>query len=109
METRKQGGYGPRKWIFLPLMLIGMSLLITLVMLLWNWLMPAIFHLGTLSFWQAGGLLLLSRILFGSFHFRNHRDHKKAFSRHGLHHKLMQMNDEERDKFRQEWRQRCGM
>ena len=34
---------------------------------LWNWLMPALFGLPAISFWQALGLLLLSRILFGGF------------------------------------------
>lgn len=35
------------------------------VMLLWNWLMPVIFGLTTITFWQALGLLALSKILFG--------------------------------------------
>ena len=34
------------------------------IMLLWNWLMPAIFGLGTISFWQAFGLAFLSGLLF---------------------------------------------
>ena len=34
------------------------------VMSLWNWLMPAIFGLGTVTYWQAWGLLVLSSILF---------------------------------------------
>jgi hypothetical protein len=34
------------------------------VMLLWNWLMPVIFGLKTLTYWQAWGLLLLTSILF---------------------------------------------
>lgn len=38
-------------------------------MLLWNWLMPVIFGLPALSLWQALGLLVLMRILFGSFGF----------------------------------------
>ncbi len=33
---------------------------------LWNWLMPEIFALKTLTFWQSFGLLLLSNILFKS-------------------------------------------
>jgi hypothetical protein len=33
------------------------------VMLLWNWLMPAIFGLPTITYWQAWGLVLLSHIL----------------------------------------------
>ncbi len=36
-----------------------------IVMLLWNWLMPEIFGLKAVSYWQAWGLLLLSCILFG--------------------------------------------
>ncbi|CAM3402478.1 hypothetical protein [Zobellia roscoffensis] len=36
-------------------------------MYLWNWLMPEIFGLTTLTYWQAAGLLILSKIIFGSF------------------------------------------
>ena len=35
------------------------------VMALWNWLMPPIFGLHTITYWQAYGLLILSKILFG--------------------------------------------
>ncbi|MCK9424291.1 MAG: hypothetical protein M0Q38_17025 [Bacteroidales bacterium] len=38
------------------------------VMWLWNWLMPVIFHLGVITYWQAVGLAILGRLLFGSFH-----------------------------------------
>jgi hypothetical protein len=34
---------------------------------LWNWLLPEIFGLRPIAFWQALGLLALCRILFGSF------------------------------------------
>jgi len=34
---------------------------------LWNWLLPDIFGLRQITFWQALGLLALCRILFGSF------------------------------------------
>jgi len=37
------------------------------VLLLWNWLMPDIFSLRRLTFWEALGLLALCRILFGGF------------------------------------------
>jgi hypothetical protein len=39
------------------------------VMLLWNALMPEIFGLKTLSYWQAWGLLILSSILFKGMRF----------------------------------------
>ena len=33
---------------------------------LWNWLMPDLFHLPVVTFWQSWGLLGLSSILFKS-------------------------------------------
>jgi len=45
----------------------GLAFLFGLVvMLLWNWLMPEIFGLSRISYWQAWGLVLLSHILFKS-------------------------------------------
>lgn len=41
-----------------------------IVMLLWNWLMPAIFGLVEITYIQAWGLVLLSHILFKSGHSR---------------------------------------
>jgi len=43
------------------------------VQLLWNWLMPGIFGLREITYPQAAGLLLLSRLLFGRVGQR--RDH----------------------------------
>jgi hypothetical protein len=37
------------------------------VMALWNAVIPAVFGLPSIGFWQALGLLVLSRILFGGF------------------------------------------
>jgi hypothetical protein len=36
------------------------------LMILWNWLMPTIFGLTTITFWQAIGLNILATILFQS-------------------------------------------
>ena len=41
-------------------LLLGLPL-----MLLWNWLMPIIFGLPVLTFWQAVGINFLASILFG--------------------------------------------
>lgn len=38
-----------------------------LVMQLWNWLMPDIFGLGVITFWQAVGITILARLVFGGF------------------------------------------
>jgi hypothetical protein len=51
------------KFIVFAVVALGAVGLITFG--LWNALMPVIFHLPAISFWQAIGLLLLSRILFG--------------------------------------------
>ncbi len=34
------------------------------VMWLWNWLVPELFHLPAIGYWQAVGLLVLSHLLF---------------------------------------------
>lgn len=46
------------------------------IMLLWNWLMPMIFGLTTLTYWQSVGVLALASILFGRFggHSGDHDD-----------------------------------
>ena len=49
-----------------------------LVLLLWNWLMPAIFGLTTITFFQAFGLLVLSKILFFGFHRGGHPRHFRS-------------------------------
>jgi len=36
-------------------------------MLLWNWLMPDVFGLPILTYWKAVGILVMAKILFGSF------------------------------------------
>jgi hypothetical protein len=50
------------------------------VKLLWNWLMPPIFGLGEITYWQAFGLVILAKLLFGAFGHR-HRDHSNHFER----------------------------
>ena len=40
-----------------------------ITMWLWNWLMPEIFKLPAIGFWQAVGILLLAQILFKGGHF----------------------------------------
>ena len=48
---------------------VGMlALCSAVVMWLWNWLMPGIFKLPGIGFWQALGLLALSHILFKGGH-----------------------------------------
>jgi hypothetical protein len=96
-----------RIWIFFvapPAAVLFVFLFGELVKYLWNWLIPALFagaHL--ITFWQAIGLLLLCRILFGSWHSKNGSGPRRHWSR-----KWESMTPEEREKFRQRMRARCG-
>ena len=74
------------------------------ILQLWNWLMPALFGLPTLHFWQAVGLLALSRILFGKLGGFGGGPHW----RHRMGRRWEQMPPEEREKFAQGMRDRCG-
>ncbi len=49
-----------------------------IVMYLWNWLMPVIFGLPIITFWQAWGLVLLSHILFKVGSHRGHSGNYKS-------------------------------
>jgi hypothetical protein len=86
------------------MVIVGVFLFGNITMLLWNYLMPVIFHLPLISFWQALGLILLSKILFGGFR-GGPRFHAK---RDNLRQAWMNMNPEQREKFKQEWGGRCG-
>ncbi|HEV2275468.1 MAG TPA: hypothetical protein VGR96_14950 [Acidobacteriaceae bacterium] len=76
-----------------------------LVQGLWNWLMPPIFGLRLISFWQALGLFFLGKLLFGGFR-----------GRHGcggpwrkrMKERWASMTPEERERFRQGMQARCG-
>jgi hypothetical protein len=71
---------------------------------LWNILVPPIFGWHTITFWQALGLLLLSKILFGGFHRHAGRDHNRWKQR--MKDRWEQMTPEERETFRKGMR--CG-
>jgi len=74
------------------------------VMFLWNALLPEILGLKSISYWQALGLFALSRILFGNFGFGKRR--RPPFFNQQLREKFMTMSPEEKEKFKEEWRQR---
>jgi hypothetical protein len=56
---------------FIGLLCIVAVLLGYPLMLLWNWLMPDLFNLPVISFWQAIGLNILSSILFNHSTIKN--------------------------------------
>lgn len=85
------------------------------VKLLWNWLLPPLFGLRQVTFWHALGLLALCRILFGGFGFHGgSRSHSGMRSRIAermadrVGERWATMTPEERERFRQRVRERCG-
>jgi len=98
------------KLIFIaPLAMPGMMLFIVIggeiVLQLWNWLLPQLFGWRPITFWQALGILLLCRILFGGF--RLHGSGRSNFRRR-MQERCEHMTPEERERFRQRMRERWG-
>lgn len=88
------------------------------VMSLWNALLPALFGVPTVTFWQALGLLVLGRLLFG-FGFRPRGyggwGHRGGWGgpRHGdwrqkMEERWKSLTPEQRERYRQRWEARCG-
>ena len=99
-----------KKWIWLaPLAILAIVAFIALggevVRLLWNWLLPPIFGLREVTFWQALGILALCRILFGGFGCHGNQGSHFRGRMGGWREK---MTPEERERFRQGMRERCG-
>jgi hypothetical protein len=99
-----------KKWIILaPLAILALLLFIALggevVRQLWNWLLPPLFGWRQITFWQALGLLALCRILFGGW--GGHRGSRSKFRRR-MDERWGRMTPEERERFRQGMRGRCG-
>jgi hypothetical protein len=109
--------------LIVPAAVAGMALFVflggELVKFLWNWLMPDLFGWRTVTFWQALALLALCRILVGGFGIggRHHRRgpisgrvseriNDRFADRMGA--RWDAMTPEERDRFRQRVRDRCG-
>ena len=69
------------------------------IMLLWNWLIPDLFSGPVITFWQAAGLFLLSKILFG-FGKGSWKSHKGKYKHH--------MRPEDKEYFRKRFMEKCG-
>lgn len=87
------------------------------VMWLWNWLMPAIFGLGTITWIQALGMFALAKILFGGRGGHGwggrggcggHHHGRHGHWRQRWEEKWANMSEEERAKMRAKWGNRCG-
>ena len=91
-------------FMFAPLALLAVVLFIAIggeiVQALWNWLLPPLFGWHEVTFWQALGLLVLCRILFGGF---GGGAHRRSEWRHRIRERMEQMTPEEREAMRWKW------
>lgn len=94
-------------------MILGIALAATLlfgfvVMSLWNAILPAVLGVKAISFMQALGILVLSKILFGGFGRGGGFARKRMEWKQQMEQKWATMTPEEKEKFKSEWKHRCG-
>jgi Ca2+/H+ antiporter, TMEM165/GDT1 family len=104
MHTEKDlRRFGIKRKVFIPIGFLLFTLILSaVVMLLWNMLLPNIFSIASISYWQAIGILFLSKILFGGFptghlHSDFHNRSKEIKER------WKQLTPEEREDLRNKW------
>ena len=92
-----------------PLAILGILLFIAIggeiVLHLWNWLLPPLVGWRQITFWQALGILVLCRILFGGL--GSHGSGRSNFRRR-MKERCEHMTPGERERFRQRMRERFG-
>ncbi|MGZ5185602.1 MAG: hypothetical protein ACXWCV_14500 [Caldimonas sp.] len=86
------------------LAVVALAAVGAVVTVLWNALLPALFGAPAIGFWQALGLLLLTRILVGGLRGGHGRMHWRA----RMSERWAAMSEEERSRFRAGMRHRCG-
>jgi hypothetical protein len=85
-----------KRFLIAPIFLAALAGFGLITMLLWNNILPQLFHLPQISFWQAVGLLILSRLLFGfPAHWSGLHNHRMGHLREKWEH----MSPQEREEF----------
>lgn len=81
--------------------LIMIAILTSVVMLLWNWLVPELFGGKMINYWQALGLLILTRLLTGLG--KPGAEHFRQKFRRGWHSLPEAEKERLRQKFKDRW------
>lgn len=87
-----------------------LSLVSFVVMLLWNNLLPEIIHVQAINFWQAAGIFILCKLLFGFGRMGGFGRDRRQF-KNQLEDRIKTMTPEEREKFKEKLANRkfwCG-
>ncbi|MDB5109832.1 MAG: hypothetical protein JWR67_946 [Mucilaginibacter sp.] len=94
------------RFIFIPLAAAAFLALISFVVMeLWNNLLPGILHVGMITFWQAMGVFILCKILFG---FGRGGRGGAPWMRYKMEERFKNMSPEEKERFKQKMQQRFG-
>jgi hypothetical protein len=90
--------------------LVAVFIFAWITYLLWNWLVPVLFNGPAISYWQALGLLVLTKILFFGLGGRNHgyRGHSghQRYWKQRFYEKMSSLSPEEREAFKKKMREK---
>lgn len=96
----------PKFFFFLLVAAVFVAIFSGIVMWLWNAILPELVGVNPIRFWEATGLLILCRILFGGLPFKSFPKHvaeKRAYWRE----KWINMSDEDKIQFKEKWKDWC--
>ena len=91
--------------LFIPIAIAGFALFTWIVMLLWNNVLTAATGVHTITYFQALGIFVLSKILFG---FNGGWGGKRRRRWRGMDEKFSSMTPEEKEQFKSVWEERCS-
>src|SRR5438552_999414 len=105
---KRRFGFG--KAVIILICVAAFVMLFTfIVMNIWNAVLPAVLGVKVITFWQALGILVLSKILFGGFGGWRHKgDHIRHRWQQRMRDKWEKMTPEEKQKFQEQWKNRCN-
>jgi hypothetical protein len=85
---------------------VFIAAVVWVVMSLWNAILPEVIGVKLVSYWQAAGILLLSKILFSGFGGGGRKHSWKSRSK--MKSKWMDMKPEEREVMKDRWKAYCS-
>ena len=99
-----------RKFRFLiPVFVLGIVALLALAVYgLWNGVLTEVVNAKTITYWQALGILVLARILFGGFPGGRGSPFGPPWRSHRMMERWQSLTPEQREKMREEMRRRFG-
>ncbi|MEZ4794370.1 MAG: hypothetical protein R2773_02665 [Flavobacteriaceae bacterium] len=96
----------PRRKLFFLIPIVLLFIISAIVMWLWNAILPEVLGATTLTYWQAMGLLVLSKILFGGFPSCGRKGRRHLGKKQEFLQRIKAMSPEERERFKELWKQK---